>query len=80
MAKKMGRPTTLPEPWKSLADHYGGVGKLSEQLGVDASVVRRWAHGKCGMAAPARALLMRLIDEMRGAGSSAKPAGARQAP
>lgn len=40
----MGRPTTLPEPWRSLAEKLGGVEALAEVLDCDVRTVRRWAE------------------------------------
>lgn len=41
----MARPTTLREPWRSLAERLGGVGALAEALGADRRTVTRWACG-----------------------------------
>ena len=41
----MPRPTTLPEPWRSLAAKLGGVGALADALGADRRTVTRWASG-----------------------------------
>ena len=41
-----GRPSTLPEPWHTLAEKAGGVGELAERLGVSVRALRDWAHGK----------------------------------
>jgi hypothetical protein len=42
----MSRPTTLPEPWRSLAAKLGGVGPLADALGVPPRTLRRWAQGE----------------------------------
>lgn len=42
----MPRPTTLPEPWRSLAAELGGVKALAEVLLCDPRTVARWAHGE----------------------------------
>jgi hypothetical protein len=39
----MPRPSTLPEPWLSLAASYGGVEKLAEACGVRRQAIYRWA-------------------------------------
>lgn len=41
----MGRPTTLPEPWRKLAEQLGGVGVLATACGVAYHTVERWARG-----------------------------------
>lgn len=43
--KPMGRPSTLPEPWLSLATAYGGVQRLAEACGVSERQLRRWGTG-----------------------------------
>ena len=42
----MSRPSTLPEPWRSLADKLGGVQALADVLLCDVRTVRRWANGE----------------------------------
>ncbi len=42
----MARPSTLPEPWRSLADKLGGVLALADVLLCDVRTVRRWANGE----------------------------------
>ena len=39
----MGRPTTLPEPWRSLAEKLGSVEALAYVLDCDVRTVHRWA-------------------------------------
>ena len=41
----MPRPTTLPEPWRSLAARLGGVGALAAALGTARSTLDHWARG-----------------------------------
>ena len=53
----MPRPTTLPEPWRSLALRVGGVEALAEALHSNVSTVRRWAHEERSPNGPARALI-----------------------
>lgn len=40
----MPRPTTLPEPWRTLAVRLGGVYALALALYSDERTVRRWAR------------------------------------
>lgn len=39
----MPRPTTLPEPWRSLAAKLGGVQALADALLCKPVTLRRWA-------------------------------------
>ena len=71
----MPRPTTFPEPWRSLcselerrwlADHSGqscpgGVTLAAEALHSDTSTVRRWATGDRTPGGPAQALIEALF-------------------
>ena len=57
----MPRPTTLPEPWRSLAEKLGGVQSLAEALHSDTSAVRRWATGGRTPGGPAQALIAALF-------------------
>ena len=41
----MSRPTTLPSPWRELADHVGGVMALAAALGVSRRALERWGDG-----------------------------------
>lgn len=41
-----GRPASLTSPWRELAAHAGGVGKLATALGVTRLTIYRWAHGE----------------------------------
>ena len=58
----MPRPTSLPEPWRSLALRVGGVEALAEALHSNVSTVRRWAHEERSPAGPARALIRALFE------------------
>jgi hypothetical protein len=64
--KKIGRPTTLPEPWRSLAEDAGGVGELAAKFGVSTSVLWGWAHNAHGMGGPAKMMLDRLLRDKYG--------------
>ena len=41
----MSRPTTLPSPWREMAEEAKGVAKLAAALGVGVSTVRSWGAG-----------------------------------
>lgn len=41
-----GRPTTMTDEWKALAEACGGVSSLAEACGVHRDTVRRWASGE----------------------------------
>jgi uncharacterized membrane-anchored protein len=41
----MGRPSTIAEPWKTLADKLGGVGHLALELQSARRTVNQWANG-----------------------------------
>ena len=72
----MPRPTTLPEPWRSLAAELerrwladaghdgqscpGGVTLAAEALESSTKAVYQWAHGQRAPRGPAR----RLIDQL----------------
>ena len=70
----MSRPTTLPEPWRSLAAELerrwldthpgqscpGGVTLTAEALESSTKAVYQWAHGQRAPRGPAR----RLIDQL----------------
>jgi hypothetical protein len=58
----MPRPTTLPEPWRSLAEKAGGVWALAEKFGVAESTIRRWAGGM-KMSGPAQKIYQTLLDD-----------------
>lgn len=59
----MARPSTLPEPWRSLADKLGGVQALAEALHSDSRTVGRWASGERTPRGPARALIDALFQQ-----------------
>jgi hypothetical protein len=40
----MGRPTTLPKPWRTLAEKLGGVQAVADVMDCDVRTVRRWAE------------------------------------
>lgn len=60
----MSRPTTLPEPWRSLADKLGGVQALADALHSDPRTVGRWAAGERTPRGPARALVDALCKRL----------------
>ena len=39
------RPSTLPEPWATLAAACGGVGPLADALQVSGRTLHRWGLG-----------------------------------
>ena len=41
----MPRPTTLPDPWRSLAAKLGGVQALADALHASPRSIHQWAHG-----------------------------------
>lgn len=71
----MPRPTTLPEPWRSLAETLerqwvashpgqsspGGVTLLADALHSDVSTIRRWSAGTRQPRGPALALIAALF-------------------
>jgi tape measure domain-containing protein len=38
--KRRGRPCKFPEPWLSLVNEAGGVGKLAESMGITPAQLR----------------------------------------
>ena len=56
-----GRPNTLREPYRSLAEAFGGVGKLALALGVNRRTIHSWSTGTRQPGGPARKLLAQLI-------------------
>lgn len=42
----MGRPMTMPEPWRTLAAKVGGAAILAAALGVSRRQLLRWAKGE----------------------------------
>jgi hypothetical protein len=61
--KKIGRPNTLPEPWRTLAERAGGVEALGRVFVVTPRAIHRWAHGTYPMAAPHKIVFERLLKE-----------------
>jgi len=59
----MARPTTLPEPWRSLAAKLGGVQALADALGTTTRTINRWANGEMGMSGTAKKLFEALLRE-----------------
>lgn len=59
----MARPSTLPEPWRSLALELGGVQALADALGVTPLTIRRYASGEIKMGGPARKLFEALCHQ-----------------
>ena len=57
----MTRPTTLPEPWRTLAARLGGVQALADALHSSTRAVRQWAHGQRRPQGPARAAIEALF-------------------
>ena len=57
----MGRPTTLPEPWRSLAARLGSVQALADAIGVETRTIRRYANGEIKMGGAARKLFEALL-------------------
>jgi len=57
----MPRPTTLPEPWRSLAGRLGGVQTLADALHSSPRTVHQWAHGKRKPQGPAQAAIEALF-------------------
>ena len=56
----MPRPTTLPEPFLSLAQKLGGVQALADALGVTRRTLNRYGTGEIKMGGSARILFLRL--------------------
>lgn len=61
MSKRKGRPITLPEPFRRLAELCGGVDGLADELTASTRSVNRWAHRK-PMSPPYRRLLAELAE------------------
>ena len=62
----MPRPTTLPEPWRSLAEMAGGVGALAEKFGVTPGAISHWAWGRRPLSGPAKIIFEQLKKELDG--------------
>jgi hypothetical protein len=41
----MGRSSTIAEPWKSLADKLGSVGRMATELQSARRTINQWANG-----------------------------------
>jgi len=61
----MARLTTLPEPWKTLADSYGGVAALAEALCTVQKTLHSWAHGVNIPSGTARKLIIETFERAR---------------
>lgn len=57
----MPRPSTLPEPWRTLAVRLGGVQALADALHSSPRTVHQWAHGQRRPQGPARAAIQALF-------------------
>lgn len=57
----MPRPTTLPEPWRSLAVKLGSVQALADSLHASPRSVHQWAHGTRKPNGQAQALIDALM-------------------
>lgn len=58
-----GRPTTLPEPWRSLAAKLGGVAELAKALGTVPRTINDWAAGVRVPRGPAWLLIQKVFQE-----------------
>lgn len=62
----MGRPTTLPEPWRSLSEKLGGVQALANALGVrSTSTIGRYARGTITPSGPVVILLRQACSKFK---------------
>ena len=59
----MPRPTTLREPWRTLAIKVGGVGALAKRMHSSERTIRAWSKGERRMSGPAQALFEQLKKE-----------------
>ena len=57
----MPRPTTLPEPWRTLAVRLGGVQALADALHSSPRTIRQWAHAQRRPQGPAQAAIAALF-------------------
>lgn len=57
----MARPSTLPEPWRSLALKLGSVQALADTLGVHRSAINRYALGQMKMKKSVQILFDQLL-------------------
>jgi len=60
----MPRPTTLPEPWQTLAARVGGVQALADRFCVVPSSVYYWSRQQRGMSRMAKMVLQQLLKEL----------------
>ena len=58
----MGRPPTLPEPWRSLAAKLGGVEALAAALGTTRRTLDHWARGDRHPGGTARQAIRALFE------------------
>ena len=61
----MSYHTTLPGPWKTMADAAGGVGALAELLGATRSLLQQWGRGDIRPSGPARVLIRRVAADLQ---------------
>lgn len=59
------RGTSFPEAWRPLAEAYGGVGGLAEEVGVSPGTLYRWAVNGDPVP-PSRAKLVGLLAAVKG--------------
>lgn len=59
----MPRPSTLPEPWRSLATRLGGVSELAKALGTVPRTINDWAMGTRTPRGPAWLLIQKVFTE-----------------
>ena len=57
----MPRPTTLPEPWRTLAARLGSVQALADALGTAPRTINQWAMGERSPRGTARIAIMALF-------------------
>lgn len=57
----MARPSTLPEPWRSMALKLGSVQALADKLGVHRSAINRYALGQMEMKKSVQILFDQLL-------------------
>lgn len=70
----MSRLTTLPSPWRELAERLGGVAELARACSVAPSTLWRWAQGR--RPGPVVEAHVNALARRRGI---AEPFGSRQA-
>ena len=57
----MPRPTTLPEPWRTLAARLGSVQALADALGTAPRTINQWAMSERSPRGTARIAIMALF-------------------